>query len=89
MPDRDSGVLIGRRAGAKPQVADSKHVMDKRQLIEAIRQHNTSVQPKFLQQFDPAALAQYLEHLRQASMRNVTIGARGRSTPRRRLLMAG
>jgi len=40
--------------------------MNKRQLIEAIRRYNNTAQPGFLDQFDEAALAQYLEHLEGA-----------------------
>lgn len=40
--------------------------MTKRQLIEEIRQFNAHATPRFLSQFDPAALRQYLEHLKTA-----------------------
>jgi hypothetical protein len=40
--------------------------MDKRQLIDDIRLLNTTASPKFLAQFDPAALRQYLDHLNEA-----------------------
>jgi hypothetical protein len=48
--------------------------MSKRQLIEEIRQFNTSAQTQFLAQFDDAALKQYLEHLKAAQNRTVRIG---------------
>ncbi len=37
--------------------------MSKRQLIDEIRQHNPTAQPKFLSQFDDVALQQYLDNL--------------------------
>lgn len=45
--------------------------MDKRQLIEAIRRLNEHAEERFLQQFDETDLAQYLNRLEQASVRNV------------------
>lgn len=47
--------------------------MSKRQLIDNIRQYNTSAQPTFLSQFDEAALEQYLEHLQAAAKKTVRI----------------
>lgn len=47
--------------------------MSKRQLIDDIRQYNTTAQPQFLAQFDDAALKQYLEHLQGAARKNVRI----------------
>ena len=47
--------------------------MSKRQLIDDIRQYNTSAQPQFLAQFDDSALQQYLEHLRDAARKHVRI----------------
>lgn len=47
--------------------------MSKRQLIDDIRRFNTSVQPHFLAQFDPAALKQYLEHLEDAHRKHLRI----------------
>jgi len=40
--------------------------MNKRQLIDEIRQFNTSVRPQFLIQFDEEALGQYLTSLQNA-----------------------
>jgi hypothetical protein len=60
--------------------------MTKRQLIDDIRQFNVSVQPQFLSQFDEAALKQYLEHLRSASMKHVRIGGWVRKQPKLRLV---
>jgi len=52
---------------------ESKSPMEKRQLIEQIRQFNTSVEPQFLAQFDDMALAQYLSHLKAAQDRHIRI----------------
>lgn len=40
--------------------------MNKRQLIELIREINVTAELQFLQQFDEAALSEYLEHLEAA-----------------------
>jgi hypothetical protein len=45
--------------------------MNKRQLIDDIRQFNTRVQPEFLAQFDDQALEEYLDHLRAAYRKHV------------------
>ena len=49
--------------------------MQKDQLIEAIRQFNTTAQPQFLMQFDAPALQQYLEHLQAAQRRDIRIAS--------------
>ena len=54
--------------------------MSKRQLIEEIRRHNTTAQEQFLEQFDEAALAQYLEHLEEAA--NKRLRYAGMAQPR-------
>ena len=41
--------------------------MNKRQLIEEIRQFNTTAQPSFLLQFDEEALQQYLQTLQEVA----------------------
>ena len=43
--------------------------MEKRQLIDAIRQLNTSATIKFLSEFDEPSLQQYLDHLNAARTR--------------------
>jgi hypothetical protein len=48
--------------------------MCKRQLIDQIRELNTTAQPQFLSRFEEAALKEYLEHLRAAQLRRVRIG---------------
>ena len=45
--------------------------MDKRQIIEAIRQINTNAEVKFLQQFGEADLNEYLVRLKSLSARPV------------------
>ena len=60
--------------------------MSKRQLIDEIRQYNTSVQPQFLAQFDETALKQYLEHLESASRKHVRIAGWVRKQPKLRLV---
>jgi hypothetical protein len=40
--------------------------MEKRQLIEQIREHNKTATHDFLAQFDQTALEQYLQHLEDA-----------------------
>ncbi|WP_428938958.1 hypothetical protein [Fontivita pretiosa] len=59
--------------------------MTKRQLIEQIRQINTSAQPQFLAQFDDAALKQYLEHLQAAQKRVLRISGWVRDPRHRKL----
>ena len=44
--------------------------MNKRQLIDEIRQFNTSVRAQFLSQFDEAALRQYLDNLQSAARKH-------------------
>jgi CheY-like chemotaxis protein len=60
--------------------------MNKRQLIEEIRQYNTTVPVAFLAQFDESALEQYLEHLEGAHKRNKLIASWVRKVPRMRLV---
>ncbi len=47
--------------------------MNKRQLIDDIRQHNTTAKPEFLVQFDEAALSEYLSHLEEKKRKRVQI----------------
>ena len=47
--------------------------MNKRQLIDDIRRFNITAQPRFLAQFDEAALKQYLENLKSAQDKHVRI----------------
>ncbi len=45
--------------------------MNKRQLIDEIRKHNSTAMPDFLAQFDEDALRQYLDHLEYARNKHV------------------
>lgn len=47
--------------------------MTKRQLIDDIRQYNTTAAPQFLAQFDEAALQQYLAHLTAARQKHLRV----------------
>ncbi len=60
--------------------------MNKRQLIDDIRRHNTTVQPQFLAQFDDNALKQYLEHLEDAHRKHLKIAGWVRKSPKLRLV---
>jgi hypothetical protein len=56
--------------------------MTKRQLIDEIRQYNTTARLPFLEQFNAPDLEQYLSHLRTASLRNVRIAGWVKHRPR-------
>jgi hypothetical protein len=60
--------------------------MSKRQLIDEIRTLNATAQVQFLAQFDEAALAQYLEHLRSAQNKRLRIGGWVRRQPKLRMV---
>jgi hypothetical protein len=60
--------------------------MNKRQLIDDIRQFNISADPQFLSQFDEAALKQYLEHLQGARQKHLRIAGWVRRQPKLRLV---
>jgi len=47
--------------------------MNKRQLIDEIREFNPTAHPQFLEQFDAEALAQYLKHLKAAEEKRIHI----------------
>jgi hypothetical protein len=47
--------------------------MNKRQLIDDIRQHNATAKPEFLVQFDEAALAEYLSHLEEKKQKRIKL----------------
>jgi hypothetical protein len=55
--------------------------MNKRQLIDDIRQYNTTAAPQFLAQFNETALQQYLAHLEASRRKHVTISRVIRSRP--------
>jgi len=60
--------------------------MNKRQLIDSIREINTSVRPEFLAQFDEDALTQYLDHLTEARQKRMQMPAWVRRQPKLRLV---
>jgi len=64
----------------------SKYAMNKRQLIDDIRRYNNSAQPRFLAQFDDAALKQYLEHLEGARLKRARTFGIIRNDPKLRLV---
>jgi hypothetical protein len=47
--------------------------MNKRQLIDEIREMNTTAEPQFLAQFNEEALRQYRDHLDGARQKHVRI----------------
>jgi hypothetical protein len=61
---------------------ESKHPMNKRQLIDGIRQLNQTAQPDFLAQFDDQALQQYLRHLETAQEKRLKVAGWVKSLPR-------
>jgi len=61
--------------------------MNKRQLIDGIRQINQTAQPDFLAQFDEQALQQYLEHLTTAKEKRLKVARWVKSIPRARFRM--
>ena len=65
---------------------ESKFTMNKRQLIDEIRQFNTSVRPEFLIQFDEVSLAQYLCNLQSAHRKHVQIAPWLRNRPKFRMV---
>jgi hypothetical protein len=60
--------------------------MDKRQLIDDIRQFNVTAQPQFLAQFDEVALRQYLEHLREAHQKRLKVASWVRKAPKMKMV---
>ena len=60
--------------------------MNKRQLIDSIRQINTGVRAEFLAQFDELALEQYLDHLTEARQKRVDMPSWIRRQPKLRLV---
>jgi hypothetical protein len=60
--------------------------MNKRQLIDDIRRYNPTAQPRFLSQFDEAALKQYLGHLEGAQLKRARRPAYQFNDPKLRLV---
>ena len=67
-------------------ILESKHPMSKRQLIDDIRRINTTVEPRFLAQFDEEALKQYLQHLQSAQEKRIRIAGWVKRQPKLRLV---
>jgi hypothetical protein len=61
--------------------------MNKRQLIDAVRQLNRTARPDFLAQFDEAALRQYLHHLSVAREKRLKVATWVKRIPRPRFRM--
>ena len=60
--------------------------MNKRQLIDEIRKHNSTAQVEFLTQFDEDALKQYLDHLSTARNKHTRTLSWVRRGPKLRLV---
>jgi hypothetical protein len=76
------GAVPGPPRGTR--VVESKLPMNKRQLIDGIRQLNQTAQPEFLAQFDDDALEQYLKHLQTAQEKRVKVAGWVKSIPKPR-----
>jgi len=61
--------------------------MNKRQLIDGIRQINQTADHDFLAQFDEQALQQYLEHLTTAMEKRLKVEQWVKSIPKARFRM--
>ena len=72
----------GCRAALVLRKRESTHPMNKRQLIDGIRQLNQTAQPEFLAQFDEDALGQYLRHLASAQEKRLKVAGWVKSIPR-------
>jgi hypothetical protein len=72
------------RAESESAACESKHPMNKRQLIDGIRQLNQTAQPEFLLQFDEESLDQYLRHLQNAQEKRLKIEGWVKSIPKPR-----
>ncbi len=59
--------------------------MNKRQLIEEIRQINLTASARFLEQFQEKDLQEYLDHLQSAARHDLRIGGWVRKRPRYRM----
>lgn len=55
--------------------------MHKRQLIDDIRKYNPTAKPRFLAQFNEAALRSYLKHLEEVLDKPVRPAAQARRVP--------
>jgi hypothetical protein len=80
MPSQSARAVPGPPRAAR----ESKLPMNKRQLIDGIRQLNQTAQPEFLAQFDDDALEQYLQHLQTAQEKRVKVAGWVKSIPKPR-----
>jgi hypothetical protein len=80
--DLASCTTVRRRAESECAACESKHPMNKRQLIDGIRQLNQTAQPEFLLQFDEESLDQYLKHLQNAQEKRLKIEGWVKSIPK-------
>jgi hypothetical protein len=67
-------------------VSEGKSAVNKRQLIDDIRRHNATAHPKFLAQFDEAALKHYLDHLEDARRKHLRLQSWTYHAPKLRLV---
>jgi hypothetical protein len=72
-----------RRAPIRESIAH----MNKRQLIDGIRQLNQTAQPDFLAQFDDEALQQYLQHLQSAQDKRLKVEGWVKAIPKPKFRM--
>src|SRR4051794_41033072 len=77
-----AGCKCTRGRAVRNAQSESKHPMNKRQLIDGIRQLNQTAQPEFLLQFDEEALDQYLKHLQNAQEKRLKIAGWVKSIPK-------
>jgi hypothetical protein len=77
----------GPRGTSCAPFRESTHAMNKRQLIDGIRQLNQTAQPEFLAQFDDEALQQYLRHLQSAQEKRLKVAGWVKSIPKPRFRM--
>jgi hypothetical protein len=78
------GVFLAPRT--PPPTTPVYDPMTKRELIDDIRQYNSTAQPQFLAQFDEDALKQYLEHLEQAREKHLRHAAYVPKGPKLRMV---
>lgn len=61
--------------------------MNKRQLIDEIREINQTAQAEFLAQFDEDSLSQYLDHLKSAQAKRLKVASWLKTVPKPRFRM--
>ena len=78
---------LSSEPAANADQTEGKYAMNKRQLIDAVRQLNQTAQPEFLAQFDDDALRQYLDHLQSAFDKRLKIAGWVKAIPKPRFRM--